>query len=185
MANLLAFLYRVGFMVHLKKIKITDALLFKNATMSLDFKGITFITGKNNNSNVLRRNGTGKSLLTTMISGIAFQEPVPQGKKKNHYMLGGSIEWTYTFNKDLFVVTKGKKGYSILKNSKDLSPRTIAIAESLIHDTFLLNDTIFYTTVYLDSRRANPLVSGTPAIRLHYLMDLFGFSVSRKLTTFG
>ena len=167
-------------MLEFKSVQLKNIIYYKEATLDLDYKGITIILGKNLNSNTKdRRNGAGKSLLVSTIPHIRYGEPTGHNKAKHGLLANkdSSIKWCFRQNKSDWEIEKYKKGnsvkWNIFENGQNQKPRTATIAESNVRNIIPLNDEEFYTTVYLDSRRLNVLTSGTPTQRHKYFTDLF------------
>ena len=139
-------------------------------------KGITFVHGRN-----LHRvgkdasNGAGKSLLFSVLPNLLFNtNPVIQKSAKQ---AAGKLYEKNTVaavrmvvdGKKVRIQREGTK-LKLFVNGKDTSSR---VARGELSEFIDINETDFFSWVYLDSRRPNGFQLGTSAERLAYLTNLY------------
>lgn len=164
-----------------KNLTLSNVIYYEDASLNLDHVGLTLVQGRNLNASVKdRRNGAGKSLLFSPISHLKFGDPVGATRKFKHSLLdqpNSHLEYEFELNDKSYIVEKFRKGssikYQITIDGEPQDPRTPTIAEQMIQQLIPYNEEEFYTTQYLDSRRASVLLTGTNAHRHTYFSDLF------------
>lgn len=164
-----------------RKLSLSNVVYYEQAELDLDYVGLTVVQGHNRNASVKnRRNGAGKSLLFSPISHLKFGDPVGATRKFKHSLLdqtNSRIAYEFELNEKSYVIEKFRKGqsvkYQISIDGEPQDPRTPTIAEQIIQQLIPYNEEEFYTTQYLDSRRASVLLTGTAAHRHNYFSDLF------------
>ncbi len=171
-------------MIHFTSLNLSNIVYYKEASFDLGYKGLTVIRGQNLNvSHGLKKsNGSGKSLLVSTIPNLLYSSSpiVWQNKaraKKDIYCKGSSIKLGVTIGDSSYELSKGQSGsslkYSLLKDGKDLQPRTATIAEEMLQEIVPINEEQFWSLVYLDSRRPFVLHTGTVAQRMSFFSELF------------
>ena len=147
----------------------------KRAEFDLDYKGITTIFGLNKDAGAAYTNASGKSLLFTSIPEIAYGTP-PSGKDQTKHVKA-EIGVEFKNDKDVVSFTKtygkGKKGFVVLKNGKDVNVRTLDYAQKKLQQYFGGSEEDFYTTRYIDNTIPHPLIVGKAATRQDFFVRMF------------
>lgn len=159
-----------------KELAVKNYGNIKSAKIDLDYKGLTFIFGKNKDGGPNATNGAGKSQLWSAIPEIAYGSP-PTGKD-GHKHKAAKIrlkfqagEHEVTFVKDFNA--KGNKKFTVLKDGKDVNVRTLDYAQQKLQQYIGKTEEDFYTKVYVDSLRVHPLIMGTAAQRQDFFVRRF------------
>lgn len=162
---------------------LKNVVLFKDANVDFSKPGVTTVRGLNLHARGKNQtNAAGKSLLTSSIcSVLQFGPPMAATRRDKRGLLTATAKATIeqTVTKDgheyrLVQATHGKTvKYTIYKDGKDMKVRTTPLAESFINDLHGYNAAEWFSTVYLDGRRAFPLQMGTDSERLSFITDLF------------
>lgn len=180
-------------MLMLGKVRLHKVVLYKDAELDLDYRGITVIRGRNLNavSARFKTNGAGKSLLTTAIPNCWFSShPVlaSLGKRASGMKAGMLLEKGSSITTEFMlpegesvvpysIVKYAKKsgsiGYTVLRNGKDLGLTTQTKAEKYIESLLPFTEEEFYTHTYLDARRPFLLRVGSPAQRATFFSSMF------------
>lgn len=169
-------------MLRFHSVNLQNIIYYDKAELDLDYKGITFVVGQNDNSKIAgRKNGAGKTLLASSIAAVVQADPLGALKRTNKHSLfsrkDSSINWKFSLGEDNWSITKAKTGrgfnWTVEKNGDDLQPRTAPIAEAMVADIFPFTQEEFFTTVYLNARRLSTIQTGTPTTRHQYFTDLF------------
>lgn len=179
-------------MLLLDRLKLHKVVLFKDAELDLNYRGLTVVRGHNKNAIGARHktNAAGKSLLTSTLPNTFFSSHPVLSKlgKRTSGMKGGLLK-----EKDSFVELSMRRsegelvvpytiikhahrsgvGYKVLRDGKDMELRTASIAEEFISEFLPFTEEEFYTHTYLDSRRPHLLTLGSPTERAKFLSDLF------------
>lgn len=157
----------------------------KEATLDLDYKGVTVIKGRNLRSKIKgRSNGAGKTLLISAVADLVTNSNPTHDKNKqavkNSLLGAGScMSLDITNNQgSSYTITKGKKGKSYYctvadNQGKDLGLVTNSKAESYIHSLFPISKEEFYSTIYINARKHSVLYYGTDTDRYKYFDNLF------------
>ena len=166
----------------LKKIDYIDVVYFRKASLVLDAEGTTFVTGLNRNSSKGRKsNGAGKTLLVSGVSHLRHGSPVGTAQSLHRNSLLSSpnsrMEWEIENPEGNWRFAKYRQGkaikWDVSLNGEPLLFKTATQAEQAAAKVFDFNDEEFYSTVYLDSRRPNPVLHGTGTARQAFLSGLF------------
>ena len=168
-------------MLTFKSIQLDNVVYFDHAELDLDWHGTTFVSGINRNAKADdRRNGVGKSLLLSPLAHLAFGDPTGLSRTLSRHSLltekDSRIEWTLGAQDSDWTIAKQRRGkrieWSVLRDGVDLEPRTATVAEELVAGLLPFSEEEFYSLVYLDSRRASSLLSGSSSARQNYLVGL-------------
>ena len=176
-------------MIRFTNLSLRNFILFQNAELDLDYEGVTVVTGKNEDNKMLGAagsNASGKSLLLRSIPSILYgSSPVitenKRSHKKAHMTDGTRAVLSFSTDDEVVDIRKEMKSskivYSFKRSDQIETPRTQAIAEEMLEETFPLTEEEFYATVYLDRDRPNILQFGTPAKKFQAISDLFNLDV--------
>ena len=180
-------------MITFRRLHLRDVIYFREASLDLDRNGITAITGLNLNAKrAERRNGAGKSLLVAGLPHLFHGSPIglPTSLARHSLLHNPNSSITLELNdgEHDWAVTKAKAGkssikWSIERDGIDMAPRTATLAEEMVAGLLPAGADEFFSTVFLDSRRASTLLTGTPAARQSHLADLFqldGYDAARR-----
>ena len=178
----------------IESISYHNTVYFQDAVLDLDREGVTFVTGLNRNSTKgAKSNGAGKTLLVSGLPHFRHGSPVGQSSLHRHSLLtepDSFIRWKLHDGDAAWLFQKSRKGKGVgwkaEKNNEPVTVRTAAQAEQLIASVFDFNDEEFYSTVYLDSRRHNPIIHGGGTARQAFVSNLFrleGYSELRAWFT--
>lgn len=176
-------------MKYLESLRLHNIVLFKDAVLPLNHKGVTKIQGYNKDADKRNSadntNAAGKSLLASCIAQIivgsdAVTQDIKSRAKKDFFSEKDS-SMTVEFRSDkkgvVQSIEKKAKGkgfdYVLKKDGKELNTRTLAYAEQKIREAFPYTEDEFYTLYYVDSRKPNALQFGTPVQRLDFFTNLF------------
>ena len=166
----------------LKKVDYINVVYFRKASLVLDAEGTTFVTGLNRNSSKGRKsNGAGKTLLVSGVSHLRHGSPVGTAQSLHRNSLLSSpnsrMEWEIENHEGNWRFAKYRQGkaikWDVSLNGEPLLFKTATQAEQAAAKVFDFNDEEFYSTVYLDSRRPNPVLHGTGTARQAFLSGLF------------
>jgi len=174
-------------MPQLNSLTLKNIVLFKDATLPLNNKGVTVIRGFNKDADRTNEedntNGSGKSLLMSALANIivdtdAVTQEIKSRAKKDFFAEKGSeIILDFTSAKKNVVLHKKAKGksleYAIVEDGKDTKIRGMQNAVDRIKKFFPYTEEEFFTLYYIDSRRANPLQFGSATERLAFFTNLF------------
>ena len=159
-----------------KELAVTNYGNIKSAKIDLDYKGLTFIFGKNKDAGPEATNGAGKSQFWTAIPEIAYGTP-PTGKdghkhKNSEISLSIKVGDTLYQFKENFSKT-GSKAYTVLKNGKDVNIRGVDYTQTKLQKFLGRTEEDFYTNIYVDSLKVHPLINGTAAQRQEFFVRAF------------
>lgn len=169
-----------------KQLHLKNVVYYKEATLDLDYEGLTVIRGWNKNAKnaVHRANAAGKSLLVSALADLHVGSPptITIGKrssKADRILMGKNTEIALTFNKNDIdykvekYSKKGSVGYNIYKNGKDLELRTPSIAKKELASILAVDEQEFYTIQYLDSYRPFILQRGSAIQRMDFISSIY------------
>lgn len=169
-----------------KSLTLKNVVFYKEATIDLDYKGTTVISGLNKdagNSKRQRSNGAGKSLFWAALANIRFNSVPNPGDnktkaKKDLFDKDTVITLEVERDDKVFAIEKKSKGksieYDFRMDGKSAKTRTQSYVENKIHHLFgKASEAEFYATEYIDSRKPNMLQMGTPTQRLAFFTNLF------------
>lgn len=170
----------------LKQLNLKNIVLFKEASLKLDRKGITVIRGLNKDADRRQSedstNAAGKSLLVSAISNIIRgSDPVVadikgiRSKAKGDFFTekDSSMELVVSSGGSEFNIKKTAKAYQLLENGDDTNSRGKKYIEEKIQSIFNYSDDEFYTLYHISSSRPNNLQYGSPTQRLEFFTNLF------------
>lgn len=154
-------------MIKLNYIKLNNIVVYKDAYFEF-FSGISIINGNN---------GSGKSLLFSLLSNV-FYDSHPLTGKKDSSISNGVIELSFNINNDNYILiydyNKSLK-IRVIKNNEDLKFETLTAARDYI-DTLKIKEDLFFISVYLTSYRPHPLLYGNFTTRFDFFESLFDLS---------
>ena len=154
-------------MIKLNYIKLNNIVVYKDAYFEF-FSGISIINGNN---------GSGKSLLFSLLSNV-FYDSHPLTGKKDSSISNGVIESSFNINNDNYILiydyNKSLK-IRVIKNNEDLKFETLTAARDYI-DTLKIKEDLFFISVYLTSYRPHPLLYGNFTTRFDFFESLFDLS---------
>lgn len=175
-------------MLEFGTLRLNNYVLFDEAEIDLDYRGVTVINGYNKNatgdSGEKHSNATGKSLLMSSLPNLWFGSnpnvtvAKSRAKKDAFYRKDASVALDMkdgagnTFAIQKYLAGRSIK-YNISKNDKELKHNTPTAGEAWLEENFPLTEEQFYSTVYLDSRRPNLSLVGSGANRFKFFSDLF------------
>lgn len=176
-------------MKYLESLRLHNIVLFKDAVLPLNHKGVTKIQGYNKDADKRNSedntNAAGKSLLTSCIAQLVVgsdavtQDLKVRAKKDFFSEKDSSMELTFRVSErgETHSIEKRAKGgsfqYVLKKEGEELNTRTLAYAEQKIRELFPYTEDEFYTLYYIDSRKPNSLQFGSPVQRLDFLTNIF------------
>lgn len=159
-----------------KELAVVNYGNVKKAKIDLDYKGITFILGRNKDAGPGATNGAGKSQFWSAIPEMAYGVP-PTGKDSHKHknsklrlkldVDGNEYSFVETFSKS------GSKSFKVTKNGKDLHVRTLAHPQQKLRQFLGKTEEDFYTKVYVDAVQAHPLIVGSAAVRQEFFVRMF------------
>lgn len=177
----------------LKGLRGTNIIYYDNFELDLDYSGITYLSGKNNNSKLIgRNNGSGKSLLASCLANVMIEAPPTH--EKNKRTLKNALMTRKGAVIELDQITNALNHHRVVKSSKGNTPAskwtvfdkkegsdefvdmefaTSSKAEKFAYELTTLNEEEFYSTIYIDSRRGFVMYNGTASERYNYFSDLF------------
>lgn len=176
-------------MFKFKSLDVENYILYEKAHLSLDYKGITVINGINHDAHQQGMpedgNAAGKSIIPKVIPDFFLQvNPAAhvgstKTKKDAFFMKGASSTLTWVGNDGKeYSGRKYMKGQSFRydikeKGKKPKNFNTATPAERWLDEQFPLDQDKFFSTVYLENRKANLNLFGTGANRFNFFSDMF------------
>lgn len=141
-------------------------------------KGLTGILGRNlNRRDAGASNGSGKSVLVGSLPNALFDSSsfiTKNGRSvtKGLFRKGGKIEVEFSphGSKSKFVYTKGASKVSMTENGHDIQTR---VGRESLRARLDMTEDEFWATTYIDSRRPNSFLMGSPSDRFAFITNLF------------
>ena len=171
-------------MTKLLELSVKNVFPFKEATLDLDYDGITVIKGLNKDDGPKASNAAGKSRLVASLPDLVLDE-TPTGKDDKKASAGKKktkrkqmVRVRLQKGKHEYTITKtsGKSGksYEILQDGKTTNIRGVKYSIEKVQSLFnITSDDQFYTRLYLDGTIPHPLIVGSASTRQEYVVDLF------------
>lgn len=161
-----------------KELEVKNVLLYKNASIDLNHKGVSVIYGENRDAGRNSTNAAGKSLLFSQIPELLGISPPLTNKADKRKNGVASLKFA-----------SAKQQYQVIRKAKKRGEKLILIEEGQdkhIHKkTYALKklqhlhgwtEDEFYSIVYIDSRRPNLLHMGTTKQRRDFIISMFRLS---------
>lgn len=163
-------------MIELGTLKLGNYIKYKEAEFNFGYKGVTVIRGRNMNVRSKEAtNGVGKSLLMSALPLLVYEQtPVSLSKQYSKKdMASKKTLISQTIGKYVIEKRGTEAKHRIYKNGKDLKYRTKSLAQEKISKILPLSEEEFYSTVYIDARRHQGFLLGTPSKRFEFFTSLF------------
>ncbi len=174
-------------MTELIGLRHSNSVVFKDAYLPLNKKGITQIRGNNKDSklggNLKDPNATGKSVLLRPITDIIFASaPLTKDIKTKaradlFTQKDSALTLSLEHEGERFDIIKKAKGksyeYEVIQNDGNTNIRRKDYTEKKIRSMFGYTEDEFYTLWFIDSRKNSPLQFGTAAKRFEFFTNMF------------
>ena len=165
-----------------KNLHLKEWTLFEDAILPLNRRGLTVIGGRHVGTGPIRSNGAGKSLLVSAIpavwygAGPAITNAPSRAKRDTFYRPKSRVELSLALNDAPIHIVKRAVGksirYDVDVEGQPMEFTTATSAEKWL-STIAPSPELFYSTVYLDSRRPG-MAFHAPANRFDMISALMG-----------